>query len=265
MAEFGTAVPAGGETPEPDERAPRPRSAASELGWGLVSTAVLALWIAWQWGWIWALAGVFGILVHETGHLVVINALGCGPSRIHIIPFFGGAATMKRAPRTEFHGVLIALAGPFAGLAASLPFFILAGITQDVRWQGGAFFIAVLNLVNLAPAPPLDGSKALGPALAWIHPWLERAALVLVGGAAALWAFHRGSLLFGTFVAIASLAALRGRGQRPPAVRLSTGEWLGAIGLWLATLALGLAVLQFSVGGGGAAGVLGAIRQAGLQ
>ena len=48
---------AGGETPEPDERAPRQRSAASELGWGLVSTAVLALWIAWRWGWIWALAG----------------------------------------------------------------------------------------------------------------------------------------------------------------------------------------------------------------
>ena len=52
----------------------------------------------------------------------------------------------------------IALAGPLAGLAASLPFFIVAGVTQDVRWQGGAFFIAILNLVNLAPAPPLDAS-----------------------------------------------------------------------------------------------------------
>jgi Zn-dependent protease len=265
MAEFGTAVPTGGDAPEPRQSAPRQRSAAAEFGWGLVSTAVLALWIAWQWGWIWALAGVFGILVHETGHMLVINALGCGPSRIHIIPFLGGAATMKRAPRTEFQGVLIALAGPVAGLAASLPFFIAASVTHDARWAGGAFFIAMLNLLNLLPAPPLDGSKALGPALAWVHPWLERMALVVVGAAAVLWALGRGSLLFGAFVAIATLAALRGRGQRPPAERMSAGEWLGAIGLWLGALALGLLVLDLSVGGGGARGVMAAIRHAGLQ
>jgi Zn-dependent protease len=235
-----------------------------EIGWGVASTALLAGWIAFQWGWIWALAGVFGILAHECGHLALINALGCGPGRLHIIPFLGGAATMKRPPRTEFQGVLIALAGPFAGLASSLPFFVAAGVTHDPRWAGGAFFIALLNLLNLAPAPPLDGSKALGPALAWVHPMLERAALVLVGGAAALWAFNRGSYLFAIFVAIASLAALRGRRTRPAAERLSTGQWLAALGLWLAALALGVAVLQASVGGD-AGDILGAIRKAGLQ
>jgi Zn-dependent protease len=265
MSEIGTAVPTGGDGPQPGAPAPRPRSVASEIGWGLASTALLALWIAYQWGWIWALAGVFGILVHEVGHLLVINALGCGPGRIHVIPFFGGAATMKRPPRTEYQGVLIALAGPVAGLAAALPFLAAAGLTHDRRWAGGAFFIAILNLVNLAPAPPLDGSKALGPALAWVHPWLERAALVAIGGAAALWAFNRGSFLFGAFVAIASLGALRGRMQRPAAARLTGGEWLAAIGLWVAALALCLLVLQFSVGGGGTSGVLDAVRQAGLQ
>lgn len=265
MAEFETAVPTGGEAPETDGRAPAPRSPASEIGWALVSTALLALWIAWQWGWLWAVAGVFGILVHECGHMLLINALGCGPSRLQVIPFLGAAATMKRAPRTEFQGVLIALAGPVAGLLASLPFFAAAVLTGDPRWRGGAFFIAMLNLLNLAPAPPLDGSKALGPALAWIHPWLERVALVAVGAAAALWAFNRGSLLFGAFVAIATLAAVRGRGQRPPAERMSGGQWLASIGLWVGTLVLGLAVLQFSVGGGGVNGVLSAIRQAGLQ
>jgi Zn-dependent protease len=237
----------------------------AQIGWGLVSTALLAGWIAFQWGWIWALAGVFGIFVHEAGHLVAINALGCGPGRLVIIPFFGGAATMKRAPRTEFEGVLIALAGPMAGLTATLPFFVAAAVTHDPRWAGGAFFIAILNLLNLAPAPPLDGSKALGPALAWVHPWLERAALVLIGGAAVLWALNRGSFLFAAFVGIASLAALRGRMQRPPAERLTTGQWLAAIGLWLAALALCAGVLELSVGGGGPGGVLAAVRQAGLQ
>jgi Zn-dependent protease len=260
MSEVGTAVPPVGDPPTPGQR-----SVAAEIGWGLASTALLAAWIAYQWGWIWALAGVFGILVHETGHLITINALGCGPGRLHIIPFFGGAATMKRSPRTEFQGVLIALAGPLAGLVATVPFFVAARLTGDARWLGGAFFIAILNLMNLAPAPPLDGSKALGPALAWLHPWLERGALVVVGGAAAVWALHRGSLLFGAFIAIATLGALRGRAQRAPAERMSAGEWLAALGLWAGALVLCVVVLQFSVGGGGLSGVLIAVRQAGLQ
>ena len=161
--------------------------------------------------------------------------------------------------------MLIALAGPVAGLVATLPFFAAAALTHDPRWAGGAFFIAIINLLNLAPAPPLDGSKALGPALAWVHPWLERAALVLIGGAAVPWALNRGSFLFAAFVGIASLAALRGRMQRPPAERLTTGQWLAAIGLWLAALALCAGVLELSVGGGGLGGVLAAVRQAGLQ
>jgi Zn-dependent protease len=266
MTDVGTIVPAGGEgPPQPAALPPRRRSAASEIGWGLASTALLAAWIGYHSGWIWALAGVFGILVHECGHMVVINALGCGPSRIHIIPFLGGAATMKRPPRTEFEGVLIALAGPVAGVVSTLPFFLAAGLTGDPRWAGGAFFIAMINLLNLAPAPPLDGSKALGPALAWVHPMLERAGLVLVGGAAALWAFHRGSLLLGAFIAIASLAALRGRAQRPAAERLSTGEWAGAIGLWVLALVLCLFVVLVAAAGEGADGVLDAVRRAGLQ
>ncbi len=197
MSELGTAVPTGGNIPAPDRGAPappKPRSPAAEVGWALASTAALLAWLTWQWGWVWAVAGMIGLLIHEVGHLLAINALGCGPGRIHVIPFLGGAATMKRPPKTEFQGVLIALAGPVAGLLAALPFIAASVISGDPRWSGGAFFIAMINLLNLMPAPPLDGSKALGPALAWIHPMVERGALVLVGGAAAYWALRRGSL-----------------------------------------------------------------------
>ena len=37
-----------------------------------------------------AVAGMIGLFVHEGGHMLVINALGCGPSRLRIIPFLGG-------------------------------------------------------------------------------------------------------------------------------------------------------------------------------
>ena len=35
------------------------------LIWAILSTALLAGWLGWRMGWVWALAGVVGVLVHE--------------------------------------------------------------------------------------------------------------------------------------------------------------------------------------------------------
>jgi Zn-dependent protease len=237
-------------TSQPTAASPAPPSPASRLIWGLISTALLAGWIGLQMGWVWALAGVVGVFVHEYGHVLVINAVGSGPGRIHIVPFVGGAASWRNPPSSEFKGVLIALAGPTFGLLAMAPFFLAFAATGQDRWLGGAFFIAIINLLNLLPAPPLDGSKALGPALARIHPWLERAAMVAIGGAVALWAVSKGDYIIGLFVGLGVLGALtRGR-MRPWAAPLKVGEWLAAVGLYLVALALcSLAVLLTSGGG----------------
>ena len=47
-----------------DTPAPRQPSPAAEIGWALVSSALLAALIGYYNGWIWALAGVVGVLVH---------------------------------------------------------------------------------------------------------------------------------------------------------------------------------------------------------
>ncbi|HLI65914.1 MAG TPA: M50 family metallopeptidase [Caulobacteraceae bacterium] len=219
-----------------------PASPLNEIVWAAISTLLLAAWIAWQMGWVWALAGVVGVFVHEFGHVLAINALGCGPGRIRIIPFLGGAATMARPPTSDFKSVLISLAGPAFGLLAAIPFFVLARI-DDPAWAGGAFFIALINLINLAPAPPLDGSKALGPALARIHPMVERAALVLVGAGAVYWAITTGNWIFGAFVGIATLGAIRTGIPRLQARPLTAPEWLASVALWLIALALCLGVI----------------------
>ena len=228
---------------------PRP-SPASGLLWGLISTALLAAWIGWRMGWVWALAGVFGVFVHEFGHVLAMNALGSGPGRIVIVPFVGGAAIPRRAPSTEFKGVLIALAGPVFGLLAMAPFFAAYAVTGQTMWLGGAFFIAVINLINLAPAPPLDGSKAFGPALAWVHPWIERGALVLIGAGVVMWAVHRGSWIFAIFVGLGVLGAVRSGRLRPAARRLTGQEWLASLALYAAALALCVGAVLFAVGGG---------------
>ncbi len=225
-----------------------PRSPVTEIGWAIVSTLLLAAWFGWQMGWIWALAGVVGVFVHEFGHMMVINAMGFGPSRLRIIPFLGGAATMARPPDAEFKGVIIALAGPVFGLVAAIPFFIAAYETHDNAWLGGAFLIGLLNLINLAPAPPLDGSKALGPALARIHPMVERGALILVGAAAVYWAVKTQNWLFGIFVGIATLGAFRTGVFRAAARPLTVVEWLASVALWLSALGLCVGVIAFSSG-----------------
>ena len=223
---------------EAPKAAPKPPAQGSQLAWGLVSTALLAAWLTWQFGWVFAVAGVLGVFVHEFGHLMVINALGCGPSRIVIIPFFGGAATMARSPDTEFKGVLIALAGPVAGLIAMAPFVLLHVVTGEPIWLRGALFVAAINLFNLIPAPPLDGAKALGPVLAWIHPWLERGVMVLIGAAVVAWAAPRGSYMLALLAGVFVLRAVQGKAFRPPALRMSLGQWGSAAGLYAAAVAL---------------------------
>ena len=66
---------------------------------------------------------------------------------------------MRRVPDSDFKGVLIALAGPAFGLVAALPFWGLAAFTGQRAWLAGAFYVGAMNLINLAPAAPLDGGQ----------------------------------------------------------------------------------------------------------
>jgi Zn-dependent protease len=236
-------MPAG---PWGEARAAAPARRDGGIGWALVSTALLAAWLTYLMGWRAALAAVVGVFVHEFGHVLAMNALGMGPGRIHIVPFLGGAATSRLPADTEFKGVLVALAGPVFGLLAMIPFFVAADWTGERAWLAGAAVVAFINLVNLAPAPPLDGSKALGPALARIHPVLEKAALLLVGGAAVVWGLRGGSWLFAAFVAISLVAALKQARIRPHARLLNGPEWGGSVILYLAALALCLGALALT-------------------
>ena len=149
------------------------------LPWAIGSTVLLGgfLWLM-SGSWVVAVAAIFGLFVHEYGHVLAMNRLGMGPAKIYIIPFLGGLARGQRNPDSEWHGVLVSLAGPAFGLLALIPVVGLWIVTGDDAWMLGAFFIAMINFVNLAPAPPLDGSKALGPVLARIDPMVEKAALI---------------------------------------------------------------------------------------
>lgn len=219
----------------------------------VVSTAIFGAFLWWLMGPIPAVAVIFGLLVHEYGHVLAIDANGLGPGRIHVIPFLGGAAEAKRASPTEWIDVKVAVAGPLFGVLAAIPFFAAWWWTGgEGDWLKGAFLIGLINFVNLAPAPPLDGSKVLGPALARVHPMLERAALIAVGAAAVAWAIDGRHYLFALFVGLSLFGALRSGALRPHAQKLDATQQGLTVLVWLVALAASFGVLYAAVRLGGA-------------
>lgn len=246
--------------PEDTAAAPPPRADAASStsahaavrgqspGWALISTLLLGGLIYYWTRSVEIVAAVlFGVLIHEIGHMLAMNRLGMGPARIFIVPFFGGAAVGQRPARSEWHGVLVSLAGPAFGLVAAVPFFILYGWTGQAVWLQCVLVIAFLNLVNLIPAPMLDGSKALGPVLAKIHPMVERAVLLAIGAVAILWGASNGMWLFVVFLGIALFTYLKRDIWRPEMRPLTWGEAAKSTGLFVLTavacLGVGLAAI----------------------
>lgn len=250
------ASPWGPRTGEPspafgaDAAAPT-QSRLANLAWGTVSTLILAIWVALWAGPLGALALVGGVFVHEFGHVLVINWAGAGPSSIRIIPFLGGAASMRRAPDSDFKGVLIALAGPAFGLLAAVPFALVGEFSGQKPWLAGVFYVGALNLINLAPAAPLDGAKALGPVLGRIHPWLERIVLLVIATVVLAWALFTGNWLFALVVALGAVRAFLMTRGRPFARPLTAIEWLAALGLYAVVVALCAAVTMWAIRAGG--------------
>ena len=251
MTETNTPRRPGPWDPRPEDMAPAPaapaepaRAAEPPLDkgqhpvWAVVSTLLLGGFIWWATGsWVIAVALIWGLFVHEYGHVLAMNRLGMGPARIYIIPFLGGVAKSQRLPQSEWHGVLVSLAGPAFGLLAAIPFLAGFIVTGNGLWLQGVFAIALINLVNLAPAPPLDGSKALGPVLALVHPLLEKAAMVLVGLLVVIWGITNGSYIFAAFLALALIGHLRRGAWRPDGRRLTWPEAGRSLGLFLAVAA----------------------------
>ena len=228
----------------PAEAAPTTAAAApvekdQNLVWTLASTLLMAAFLWWITGSVIVAGAVLiGLFVHEAGHALAMNRLGMGPARVYIIPFLGGLAQARREPQSEWHGVLVSLAGPAFGLLAMIPFAGVWMATGQGEWLIGAFFIAMLNLVNLVPAPPLDGSKALGPVLTRVHPRLEQLVLLVIGIAVVWWGLTTGRFILAAFLALAVFSHLKRGVWRPAWGTLSWPEAGRSLALYLATGAL---------------------------
>lgn len=170
-----------------------------QTGFLFLAGIVLLFGLQGQWA-PWLIAGTIGvyllsILVHELGHALVSRMFGVSVEGI-FIHGFGGHVLHGRT--TLHHGLLISLAGPFAGLALAAFGLALYAIVQNPYAESLLEVMIGVNvlwsLFNLLPMFPLDGG----------HATLQGLQMVLAPRLAATITFGLG-LVLGVLVAIAGL------------------------------------------------------------
>lgn len=178
-------------------------------------------------GWGFEALTVFILLIsHELAHLVAAKGYDVDIERIDLYPFGGVARVTAIQSLDPAVHMLVALAGPFNNLLLAAAGY-WAGTIFAIHPERLAFFLQVNGLlaaVNLVPALPLDGGRAL-QALLQGAVGLSRArtlltasgygaagALVLAGAVSWAFSLHQPNL----FILAASIfwAALRERRQK---------------------------------------------------
>jgi Zn-dependent protease len=143
----------------------------------------------------WALYGAkFGIgfalliLVHEMGHFIDVKRRGLPAEMPVFLPGFGAYVKWQALGVPLETRAAVSLAGPLAGLIASVACAVVWWQTHDPVWAALARSSAWLNILNLIPVWMLDGGQAaiaLG----------KNERLLLLTGTLALWLVFRENVL----------------------------------------------------------------------
>lgn len=154
----------------------------------------VSLWIyAVFFGWKFAVALMYNMIIHESGHLIAAKQRHVKTTPMFFIPFVGAAIGMKEPPKHARDESYIAFGGPFLGAVATLVALLLYLWTHEPLWGLAVYIGAMLNLFNLIPITPLDGGRMITA----ISPKLWIMGLVILGIAA--W-FIPGPIIFLIFV-----------------------------------------------------------------
>jgi Zn-dependent protease len=185
---YGEPVPTRKPNPVRRFLAPLAAAAATVAKWGalivklkfftLVASMLASMWAyALLFGWKFAAGFVLLILVHESGHVVMLRARGIAAGLPIFVPFLGALVSMKEQPKTAYDEALSGIAGPVFGVVASFAALGLGEAYDSLLLRALAFTGFFLNLFNLLPVLPLDGGRtvaALSPKI-----WLGGLGLLL--------------------------------------------------------------------------------------
>ncbi len=99
------------------------------------------------------------ILVHESGHALVMKKLGIPFSPMVFVPFMGAAVAMRKRPKDAYEEALVAFGGPVLGSVGALGFAGAAHVMDSPLLFALAYFGFMINLFNLIPLGMMDGGE----------------------------------------------------------------------------------------------------------
>lgn len=102
------------------------------------------------------------ILIHESGHALVMRQLGIPFSPMVFIPFMGAAVAMRKRPKDAYEEAIVAFGGPVLGSVGALGFAGVAHMTDSQLLYALSDFGFMINLFNLIPLGTLDGGRICG-------------------------------------------------------------------------------------------------------
>lgn len=102
------------------------------------------------------------ILVHETGHALVMVQRGIPFSPMLFIPFVGATIAMNRLPRDAWEDALVAFGGPVLGSVGALGCSLGGAMFDSQLLYALADFGYMINLFNLLPLGMMDGGRITG-------------------------------------------------------------------------------------------------------
>lgn len=107
-----------------------------------------------------ALGMIVVLFCHELGHIIAARILGMRASMPYFVPLLGAVICLKRRVRCSRDEAFIALGGPALGSIGACIFLALYLWSDERIYLLWAYLSVWLNLFNLVPCYPLDGSRA---------------------------------------------------------------------------------------------------------
>jgi len=162
------------------------------------------------------------ILIHEMGHFIDLKRRGLPADMPVFLPGLGAYVRWQGLGVSLETRAAISLAGPFAGLLASIGCLMIWNATGDPLWGALGRASAWLNILNLIPVWMLDGGQA-----AAALSKMER--IILLTAALGLWLFFDQPLFF--LVAAGAAYRLFTKDLPPQSSRATPLYYLGVLSM----------------------------------
>ncbi len=101
------------------------------------------------------------LLIHELGHFLLMKFFGYRNVRMLFVPFMGAFVHGKKEKYRQKQSFMVIMAGPFPGILIGTALLFAGTAWQLSELVSLGLLFLFINMLNLIPLDPLDGSQLL--------------------------------------------------------------------------------------------------------